>query len=117
MAPTIVENGALFAAHHSRNAKARSPREFFHLPLDQINWKTSSFLIGTLALTLTAVPIYLWNYGLDWFQVVLFFLMLAACGFSVTLGYLRLFSHLAFQASRPVRLLIDDLVDRLLRTF
>jgi hypothetical protein len=47
MALTIVENGALFAAHHSRNAKARSAREFLHLPLDRINWKTSSFLIGT----------------------------------------------------------------------
>src|SRR5216117_2336405 len=79
-------------------------RLFFRLPLDRINWLTSSFLIGTLALTLTAVPLYLWFFGLDWFQVVLFFAMLIACGFSVTLGYHRLFSHITFQASWPVRL-------------
>jgi stearoyl-CoA desaturase (delta-9 desaturase) len=71
------------------------------LPLDRINWLTSSFLIGTLALTLTALPLYLWFFGLDWFQVVLFFAMLTACGFSVTLGYHRLFSHISFQASWP----------------
>ena len=30
--------------------------------------------------------------------------MLAACGFSVSLGYHRLFSHITFQASWPIRL-------------
>ena len=100
----VVENSALLAAHHTGNGQAQSRRELFHLPLDRINWKTSSFLIGTLALSLTAVPLYLWLYGLDWFQLVLFFAMLAASGFSITLGYHRLFTHLAFQASWPVRL-------------
>jgi stearoyl-CoA desaturase (Delta-9 desaturase) len=104
MEPTVVENGALFAAHDRANRKPQSGRYVFHVPLDRINWKTSSFLIGTLALTLTAVPVYLWRYGLDWFNVLLFFVMLAACGFSVTLGYHRLFSHLAFKAAWPVRL-------------
>lgn len=79
-------------------------RQFFRLPLERINWVTSSFLIGTLALTLTAVPAYLWFFGLDWFQVALFFTMLLACGFSVTLGYHRLFSHMTFQAAWPIRL-------------
>src|SRR3984893_18595547 len=74
------------------------------LPLDRINWITSSFLIGTLILTLTAVPLYLYHFGLDWFQVALFFAMLWACGFSITIGYHRCFSHLAFQASWPIRL-------------
>src|SRR5256885_8435501 len=83
-------------------SRAASKRSILHLPLDQINWLTSCFLIGTLALTLTAVPLYLWFFGLDWFQVVLFFAMLAACGFSVTLGYHRLFSHITFQASWPM---------------
>ena len=66
-------------------------------PLHRINWTTSSFLIGTLALTLTAVPLYLWHFGLDWFQVALFFVMFLACGFSISLGYHRLFSHITFQ--------------------
>src|SRR6185436_8376966 len=69
-----------------------------HFPFERINWTTSSFLIGTLALTLTIVPWYLWQFGLDIFQVSLFFIMLAATGFSVTLGYHRHFAHLTFQA-------------------
>lgn len=84
---------------------ASAGRQFFRLPLARINWVTSSFLIGTFLLTLTAVPLYLWFFGLDWFQVALFFAMLVACGFSVTLGYHRLFSHLAFRATWPIRLL------------
>ena len=51
---------------------------FFRLPAHRINWTTSSFLMGTLALTLTAVPLYLWHFGLDWFQVMLFSAMLIA---------------------------------------
>jgi stearoyl-CoA desaturase (Delta-9 desaturase) len=82
-----------------------SKRSVLGLPFERINWITSSFLIGTLLLTLTAVPLYLYHYGLDWFQVALFFVMLWACGFSVTIGYHRCFSHLAFQASWPIRLL------------
>ena len=79
----------------------RMVREF---PFDRINWTTSSFLIGTLVLSLTIVPWYLWQFGLDIFQVSLFFFMLAATGFSISLGYHRLYSHLTFQARRPVQL-------------
>jgi stearoyl-CoA desaturase (Delta-9 desaturase) len=77
---------------------------FARIPFARVNWITSSFLIGTLLLTVTAVPAYLWHFGLDWFQVILFLSMLAACGFSITLGYHRLFSHLTFQAHWSVRL-------------
>src|SRR5436305_10762717 len=84
---------------------AASKRLILRLPFDRINWITSSFLIGTLLLTLTAVPLYLYHFGLNWFQVALFFGMLWACGFSVTIGYHRLFSHMTFQASWPIRLL------------
>jgi stearoyl-CoA desaturase (delta-9 desaturase) len=89
-----------------KTVEPRRGRTFFRLPLDRINWVTSSFLVGTLALALTAVPVYLWFFGLDWFQVALFFAMLLACGFSVTLGYHRLFSHITFEASWPIRLFV-----------
>jgi stearoyl-CoA desaturase (delta-9 desaturase) len=52
---------------------------------------------------LTGVPIYLWHYGLDWFQAGVFLVFFAATGLSITLGYHRLFAHRAFQASWPVR--------------
>jgi stearoyl-CoA desaturase (delta-9 desaturase) len=74
------------------------------IPFDRINWTNSSFLIGTTIVTCTAVPLYLWSYGLDVFQVAMFFLFFIATGLSITLGYHRLFSHMAFQASWPVRL-------------
>src|SRR5438874_2457553 len=47
----------------------------------------SELLDLTHMATLTALPLYLWFFGLDWFQVVLFFVLLSAIGFSVTLGY------------------------------
>jgi stearoyl-CoA desaturase (Delta-9 desaturase) len=77
---------------------------FFRIPTDRINWTTSSFLIGTFFLTLTAVPLYLWYFGIDWFQFAVFGVLLVATGFSITLGYHRLFSHMTFRAKLPVRL-------------
>ena len=69
-----------------------------------VNWPNSIFLISTLLLTLTAVPVYLWRFGLDWFQAALFLVFFIATGLSITMGYHRLFSHLTFKASWPVRL-------------
>ncbi len=77
---------------------------FNRFPIDKINWVTSSFLIGTLALSLTAVPAYLFAYGLPWFFVAMFVVMFYATGMSITLGYHRLFSHMTFQAKWPVKL-------------
>jgi stearoyl-CoA desaturase (delta-9 desaturase) len=77
----------------------------FRIPFSRINWMTSSFLIGTFVLTLTAVPLYLWYFGVDWFQLALFAMLLVATGFSITLGYHRLFSHMTFRAKLAVRLL------------
>ncbi len=76
------------------------------IPLDRVNWITSGFLMGTLAIALTVVPWYIWTYGLDWFQIGLFFCFYAATGLSITLGYHRLFSHLSFKAKLPVRLFV-----------
>jgi stearoyl-CoA desaturase (delta-9 desaturase) len=77
----------------------------FRLPASRINWTNSSFLIGTFIATCTAVPLYLWHFGVDWFQLTMFFVFFIATGLSITLGYHRLFSHMAFQASWPVRLI------------
>ena len=76
----------------------------FRIPVDRINWTTSSFLIGTFILTVTAVPFYLFYFGIDSFQIAMFAGLMAASGFSITLGYHRLFSHATFRATLPVRL-------------
>jgi stearoyl-CoA desaturase (delta-9 desaturase) len=77
---------------------------FSRIPFEKVNWLISSFLIGTLFLAVTAVPTYLWFFGLDTFQIVLFFVMFFGCGFSITIGYHRLFSHRSFEAHWMVRL-------------
>jgi len=41
-----------------------------------------------------------------WFQVAIVFFFFAACGFSITLGYHRMFSHLAFQGHPIVKGLV-----------
>jgi hypothetical protein len=46
------------------------------IPWDRINWKTSIFLALINTMAITAVPMYLLHYGLDWFQAGLFFLLL-----------------------------------------
>jgi stearoyl-CoA desaturase (delta-9 desaturase) len=78
----------------------------FRIPTDRINWITSSFLIGTFVLTLTAVPLYLWYFGIDWFHFAIAAALLALTGFSITLGYHRLFAHATFRAKLPIRLFV-----------
>jgi stearoyl-CoA desaturase (Delta-9 desaturase) len=79
---------------------------FSRIPVDRINWTTSSFLIGTFLLSITAVPVYLWFFGFDWFQFAVFFALVSVTAISITLGYHRLFSHMSFQAKWPVRLFV-----------
>lgn len=69
-----------------------------------VHWPNTLFLTGTLLLTLTAAPLYIWHQGLNWFQIALFLVFFAATGLSITLGYHRLFAHLTFKARWPVRL-------------
>ncbi len=72
--------------------------------LNYVRWTNSMFLIGTFVTTVTAVPLYIWHYGLDAFQISLFWFFLISTGLSITLGYHRLFSHLTFKASWPVKM-------------
>jgi stearoyl-CoA desaturase (delta-9 desaturase) len=74
------------------------------LPWKKIHWVNFLFLSGTLLTTLIGVPWYLYTFGLNLFQAGLFFFFFVATGISITLGYHRLFSHLTFQASWPVKL-------------
>ena len=102
-----MEQVEVFSTSQVENyGKLCSPNNlmFSRIPFDKVNWLISSFLIGTLFLSLTAVPAYLFFFGIDTFQIVLFCLMFAACGFSITVGYHRHFSHLTFQAHWAVRM-------------
>ena len=81
---------------------------FRNFPVDRIEWVTSSFLILTGLTTLFVVPWFLWTHtsdpAIDWSVVWWSFAaMYCATGLSITLGYHRLFSHLAFRAAWPVK--------------
>jgi stearoyl-CoA desaturase (delta-9 desaturase) len=76
----------------------------YRIPFDRVNWITSSFLIGTALIALIGLPIYLFRFGIDWFQFGMFAFYLTATMMSITVGYHRLFSHLSFKAKLPVRL-------------
>jgi stearoyl-CoA desaturase (delta-9 desaturase) len=77
-------------------------------PPKQIEWVTASFLVGTLIAAITLVPAFIWAYAsapIGWgFIWALFAFYYAATGFGITLGYHRLFSHVTFKATWPVRL-------------
>jgi stearoyl-CoA desaturase (delta-9 desaturase) len=76
------------------------------LPNERINWVSSSFLIGTALLTVTALPVYLWFFGFDWFHFGMFFVMFILTGFSITAGYHRFFAHKTYEAKWPLRLMV-----------
>jgi stearoyl-CoA desaturase (Delta-9 desaturase) len=76
----------------------------YRIPFDRVNWITSSFLIGTAFIALVGLPVYLFKFGVDWFQIAMFAFYLTATMMSITVGYHRLFSHLSFKAKMPVRL-------------
>jgi stearoyl-CoA desaturase (delta-9 desaturase) len=80
--------------------------KIFSLPAERINWVSSSFLIGTALLTVTALPVYLWFFGFDWFHFGMFFVMFLLTGFSITAGYHRFFAHKTFEAKWPLRLTV-----------
>ena len=76
--------------------------------LRNVRWTNSAFLIGTLLTSLIGLPIFIYHYGGQinwWLHGSVFVAMFIASGLSITLGYHRLFSHLSFKASWPVRLL------------
>ncbi len=88
-----------------RLASGGSPSKLmYRIPFDRVNWTTSSFLIGTALIALFGLPVYLYHHGLNLFFVALFFFYLIATMMSITVGYHRMFSHLAFKAKLPVRL-------------
>jgi stearoyl-CoA desaturase (Delta-9 desaturase) len=70
----------------------------------KVRWTNSVFLSGSLLLSISAIPLYLRWAGLSAFQLALFLVFFVSTGLSITLGYHRLYSHLSFKATWPVRL-------------
>ncbi|RFC46777.1 MAG: stearoyl-CoA desaturase (delta-9 desaturase) [Verrucomicrobia bacterium] len=77
---------------------------FPNFPFNRVNWVASGFLIATFLTAVIGTPLYIRQFGLDWFQVALFLVYFILTGLSITLGYHRLFAHRSFVAKWPVRL-------------
>lgn len=77
--------------------------KFPSLP-SRVDWINTVFLLIISLLALIAAPIYLWHHDLNPWLKGMFVFYLLATGMSITLGYHRLFSHLSFKATWPVRL-------------
>jgi len=65
-----------------------------------------AFLLGTLGLAAVLVPLTFAHSLRHWGEWVVFLVMLGTIGLSVTCGYHRLFTHRAYQARWPVRLIM-----------
>lgn len=74
------------------------------IPFYRVNWVNTSFLFVITLLGVIAAPIYLFMHDLNWIMWSMFTFYMIATGLSITLGYHRLFSHLSFKATWPVRL-------------
>ena len=71
-----------------------------------LNWLNTIFLVGTLAAALVAVPLHLIHNGFRWSEWLVAAAMVFAIGTAISAGYHRLFSHKAYVASWPVRLIL-----------
>jgi len=69
------------------------------------SWVNTAFLVAVPLLTLALLPYVLLSSGLSWWDFAIFSFMIFTTGFSLTVGYHRLFAHQAFEAHPVVRFL------------
>jgi stearoyl-CoA desaturase (delta-9 desaturase) len=69
-------------------------------------WPSIIFIAVITVATLVLCPLYLWHYDLTAAEIAFFVFYAFASSFSITLGYHRLFSHVAFKAAWPIRLFV-----------
>lgn len=70
-----------------------------------IRWDVGAVLFGTLAVSLTCVPLYWYLHGYDTSLWLGFVVFLAWNGLSITAGYHRLWAHKSYEAHWLVRLI------------
>lgn len=87
-------------------AARQPPHRDGDLHYEGINWVTSTFLISTFVVALITTPLYIWKLGFGPLELSLFVAMYVVSGLSITAGYHRLFTHVSYRASWPVRLFL-----------
>ncbi len=77
-----------------------------NIPKAPLIWTNIFFFLTTGLITLIGVPLYGMFTGFSLFQIISALILMAFCGFSITMGYHRLWSHRAFDANPALRLLL-----------
>lgn len=72
--------------------------------MQSINWPTSLFLLLTPVAALVWGGLYVHEYGVGTFEIVLFTVLFFATGMSITAGYHRLWAHRAFDCHWSIKL-------------
>ena len=67
------------------------------------DWVIISFFMLSPILGVLGTALYAWKFGIQWWQPVLFLVLYAMVGLSVTAGYHRLFSHRSYEAHPAVQ--------------
>lgn len=70
-----------------------------------INWTNMLLFSLTPAFAVTMVPLYGYYYGYDLYEWLMFIVMMAFCGMSITAGYHRLWSHKTYKAHPLLRVI------------
>jgi len=79
--------------------------QFSEFPLRQrLNWWNVFFFLTTPLAAIILVPSYLLTYGVNLNLLVFVLLFYAACSFSITAGYHRLFTHRSYEVRLWVKL-------------
>lgn len=73
--------------------------------LRAINWRNFVFFTATFAVAVIGVPVYLYVFGVQTFDVASFIFWVMATGLAITVGYHRLLAHRTFRAHPVVTFL------------
>ena len=74
---------------------------------NNVHWGNVIALMGTLAITVFALPVFIWQYGAQinwWVHGSLFVVLYIFSGMGITFGYHRLLAHLSFKVRWPVKM-------------
>ena len=75
---------------------------------NNVHWGNLIALMGTLAITVFALPVFIWKYGAQlnwWVHGSLFVGLYIFSGMGITFGYHRLLAHLSFKVRWPVKMM------------
>jgi stearoyl-CoA desaturase (delta-9 desaturase) len=84
-------------------AAAAAIADDYPLPKRKVRWLGLVFFIFLHVVGIVGTPLYIYHRGITAPELVLFFAYCAATGFSITMGYHRLFAHPTYKASPVVQ--------------